>query len=310
VAAMSVVLFRRSEASPPAQLHQDSLDAWLPFVRQLARHGFARVPLDRQLEGGIARLYGRADRFFAQPLAKKRRFAAPGFVEGYREIGQEYSQRQERPDLTESFSVWYRNCQREEIQSWDTACPLHAEMKQCADRLSHMTAALFAAMAATWAPGAPRLRFQRASYIQVNHYRPSCHDRDLLQDEHEDGHLVTLLHANAPGLEIRVRDRYLAPLLARNELLLMPGSLLTLMTGGLVPPLYHRVRNNRRATPRDSIMFFVNPEIDQTLAPWICTADNIGVDIVERAIRAPNRFGLPTLVEGEAGRGKPAGGGS
>lgn len=307
---MSAMPLRRSEAPLPARLREESFRMWLPFVRQLAEQGFARLPLGRRLEGRVARLYARADGFFAEPLAEKRRFAAPGFVEGYREIGQEYSQRPERPDLTESFSMWYRNRRREEIRRWDTACPLHAEMKQCADRLSRMTTALFEAMAATWSPDAPRLRFQRASYIQINHYRPSHHDRDLLQDEHEDGHLITLLHANAPGLEIRVGDRYVAPLLARNELLLMPGSLLTLMTGGLVPPLYHRVRNNRRATPRDSLMFFVNPEIDQTLAPWIRNAGNAGVDIVERAIGAPNRFGLPTLVEGEAGRGKLAGAGS
>jgi isopenicillin N synthase-like dioxygenase len=285
---------------------QDGFQSYLPVARQMAETGFARVPTSRQVQDEIEGVYSLAREFFARPLAEKRRFAAPGCVEGYREIGQEYSRAPDRPDLTESFSMWYRNRHRKEIQAWDAVCPLHAGINRCADTLSDLTADLFEAMAETWSPGAPRLRFQKATYLQVNYYEPAQHQRDLLQDAHEDGHLITLVRANAPGLEIKIGDRYVAPELARDELLLMPGSLLTLMTGGLVPPLYHQVRNSRRAVPRYSLMFFVNPEIDQTLEPWIRNASNAGVDIVERAVSAPNQFGLPTLVEGEAGLGKLA----
>ena len=51
-------------------------------------------------------------------------------------------------------------------------------------------------------------------------------------------------------------------------------------------------------------MFFVNPEIDQKLDPWIRNESNEGIDIIERAVSAPNQFGLPTLVDGEKGLGK------
>lgn len=291
----------------PAEIRQESVRHYLPLVRQLAETGFLRVPTSWSVQRRIQGVYGLAGEFFARPLAEKRRFAAPGFVEGYREIGQEYSRMPDRPDLTESFSMWYRNCHRSEIEGWDAACPLHAGIKHCADALSVVTAELLQAMAEAWSPGAPAPRFRKASYIQINYYEPAQHQRDLLQDAHEDGHLITLVQANAPGLEIKIGDRFVAPALASDELLLMPGSLLTLMTGGLVPPLYHRVHNNRRADPRYSLMFFVNPEIDQTIEPWIRNASNAGVDIVERAISAPNQFGLPTLVEGEAGLGKLSG---
>ena len=282
----------------------------LPLARQLAETGLVRVTMDPPLQAETERADGLARAFFAQATAEKRRFAAPAFVEGYREIGQEYSKAPDRPDLTESFSMWYRNRHREAILAWRAACPLHAGITRCADRLSALTADLLQAMAEAWSPDAPRLRFQKVSYIQINHYEPARHERELLQDAHEDGHLITLVRATAPGLEIGIGDRFVAPELAPDELLLMPGSLLTLMTGGLVPPLYHRVRNNRRAEPRRSLMFFVNPEINQKLEPWIRNASNAGVDIVARAIGAPNRFGLPTLVEGEAGRGWLSGAGA
>jgi isopenicillin N synthase-like dioxygenase len=281
-------------------------DIRLPLVRQLVENGYARVSASPLVRDEIDRVYDLAGEFFARPLAEKRRFAFPAFVEGYREIGQEYSRLPARPDLTESFSMWYRNRDREPIRRWDADCPLHAGIERCADALSELAAELFAAMAEHWSPGAPRLRFQKASYIQINYYEPAHHRRDLLQDAHEDGHLITLVRANAPGLEIKVGDRYIAPELADDEVLLMPGSLLTLMTGGIVPPLYHRVHNNRRTEPRCSLMFFVNPEIDQTLEPWIRNESNAGIDIIERAISAPNQFGLPTLVEGEAGLGRLA----
>ena len=50
-------------------------------------------------------------------------------------------------------------------------------------------------------------------------------------------------------------------------------------------------------------MFFVNPEIDQKLEPWIRNASNAGIDIIERAVNAPNQFGLPTLIDGDKGSG-------
>ena len=58
---------------------------------------------------------------------------------------------------------------------------------------------LFAAMRDYFAPGAPDLCFFGATYTQLNHYEPARHSRELLQDPHEDGHLVTLVTSDAPG---------------------------------------------------------------------------------------------------------------
>jgi isopenicillin N synthase-like dioxygenase len=163
--------------------------------------------------------------------------------------------------------------------------------------LGGLTRELFAAMAEYFNPGAPELRFYNATYIQLNHYEPAHHRRELLQDPHEDGHLVTLVTSNAPGLEIQVDGAFVPANVTPDHFVVMPGSLLSLMTGYRVKPGYHQVRNSRRTDPRSSMMLFVNPEIDQQLKPWIENESNAGIDIIERANAAPKQFGNPSLED-------------
>ena len=280
--------------------------AYSALVPQLERQGYLRIPVGAKLRRATDRAFALADEFFARSPEEKQRYAMPAFVEGYREVGPEYSQVPERPDLTESFSAWNRNRARPELEAWAAGCPLHGALRDASSMLGHMMRGLFAAMAEYFAPrgtlGSPELRFHDATYIQLNHYYPSRHTRDLLLDRHEDGHLVTLVRTNAPGLEIELDGRMAPAPYGDDELLVMPGSLLSLMTGYRVKPLYHQVRNSHRADPRSSMLFFVNPEIDQALQPWILNDSNRGVDIIARANAAPKQFGLPTLIDGLAGR--------
>lgn len=296
-----------SVATAPMPKPAESFRRYLPLMPQFERQGFAILKLDQAALDGLDSVELQGKQFFAQNAALKHRFAAPSCVEGYREIGPEYSLVPERPDLTESFSFWYRNRHRPEILAWRKTCPLHLIMHETADILSGVVTDLFAAMAANWAPtgeATPPLRFQEASYLQINYYEPALHSRDLLQDPHEDGHLITLVKATEPGLEIKIGDGYEPIELAANEMIIMPGSLLTLMTGNMVPPLFHQVRNSLRRTARYSHMFFVNPELNQKLDPWIRNASNEHIDIIEHANSAPQQFGLPTLVDGAKGEGK------
>lgn len=132
-------------------------------------------------------------------------------------------------------------------------------------------------------------------HAQVNYSRPEELDRDFLLDEHEDGHLVTLVNASADGLEIKVGEDWhpLSP--KAGHVLVMPGSLLSLMTGGALQPLYHRVRNLRAPAERLSVMIFVNPDLTRPLPPWV-GGDGAGtLDVLEVACRNPLMFGLPPL---------------
>jgi len=305
---MSPVLASISNVSRTAEtLRKADYRSYLPAVEQLERQGFAIIKVDSAILAEVEAVQDLAQAFFAEPGAVKHAYASPSCVEGYREIGPEYSLVPERPDLTESFSFWYRNRHRPEMEAWHSSCPLHTALHNTADTLCTVVDALFTAMAETGSPGAPRLGFQEASYIQINYYEPAQHSRELLQDPHEDGHLITLVWATEPGLEIKVDGQFIPVELAKNEMLIMPSSILSLMSGNRVPPLYHQVRNSRRDVPRYSLMFFVNPEITQKLEPWIRNDSNAGIDIIEQANSAPNKFGLPTLVDGAAGQGKTYG---
>src|SRR5262249_4523016 len=161
------------------------------------------------------------------------------------------------------------------------------------DMLTDVTADLFAAMAASWSNAGtrtPPLRFQEASYIQVNYYEPAQHSRDLLQDPHEDGHLLTLVRSAEPGLEIRIEGRFHPVDRRCDALLITPRTLSPLMPATPAPPLYHQVRNSLRRSARYSHMFFVNPELNQKLDPWIRNASNEHIDIVQYANSAPQQF--------------------
>ena len=274
------------------------------LLEELLARGHAKLKISHETRHQIDHTFSIAREYFATPFPEKSSFALPQFVEGYREIGLEYSQVKERPDLTESFSLWNRNRAHTEAAGWTRSCPIHQELRRTIDDLSTYVADLFQSAADKWAPGTVGPRFQRASYIQVNYYEPAQHRRDMLQDGHEDGHLITLVTANSPGLEIQIDGTYVPTEIGPDEMLIMPGSLLTLMTGGAIPPLFHQVKNSRRKEARYSMMFFVNPEGNQVLEPWIRNETNRHADVIAEANALPLKFGLPTLDDGTEGRGR------
>ena len=275
------------------------------FVRQFEQTGFARVPVTDALARKIERIYRLGEEFFVRSEAEKQGYSMQSFVEGYRELGPEYSQVPERPDLTESFSAWNRNRGRPEVEEVVGGLELHRALREVSDDLSLIVRGIFQAMADAWAPGHPELRFYKGTYVQLNYYEPSQHNEDLLQDSHEDAHLLTLAKSNAPGLEIEVDGKFVSAESDGNEIVFMPGSLLSLMTGYKIKPGYHQVRNTHRRDTRSALLLFVNPEIDQKLEPWIRNESNAGIDIIEKANEGPKQFGMPTLEDGTAGEAFP-----
>ncbi|MFF3518335.1 2OG-Fe(II) oxygenase family protein [Streptomyces sp. NPDC002573] len=106
--------------------------------------------------------------------------------------------------------------------------------------------------------------FEAASYLQLNNYAEADSDRDLLQDKHEDGHLVTVIHTTAPGLELWLDGEACPVETATDEVLLMPGSVFADLTGGRIPALYHQVRN-LYISNRTALMYFVTPELAEPI---------------------------------------------
>ncbi|MEZ4313108.1 MAG: 2OG-Fe(II) oxygenase family protein [Polyangiaceae bacterium] len=265
--------------------------------RDLLEDGFATVTAPSLLLEQILGVFGEGRQFFARPEAHKSRLAWPTLLEGHRSLGIEYSQRPDRPDLNESFSVWPRNQRHPEIARASAEEGLHRQMNALTAPYVELVDAIFRALIREMHTHAPPISFLDASYLQVNYYRPETHNRDFLQDAHEDGHLLTVLKPSAPGLEVGSRGAFQPLDVGEDELLVFPGSILTLMTGGRIQPLQHRVRNHRRLTERLSLMFFVNPTLETEIEPWVVNEMNRGISIRERVNANSGLFGLPTISE-------------
>ena len=267
----------------------------LPVVDQAARDildtGYAVVKLSDLDAGNLHNAIATAVLFFERPLVEKRVHGSSDHNYGYRPFGIEYSVTPERPDMNECFTVW--SSRLDLIPQAEGIADLTDAFLSWRDSLAPLVTAILDEVACTFgAEAGPE--FEKASYLQINYCLPAPAEREFLQDKHEDGHMVTVLHATAPGLEIYVNDEVKPMLPAADEIVIMPGSVLTALSGGKIPPLYHQVRNHG-LHDRQSIMYFVNPEIDEPLFGWLDSPNGERVDIRDHVQNAPSMFGLPPV---------------
>jgi isopenicillin N synthase-like dioxygenase len=262
------------------------------IVDDLLRQGYSRIPIDATEAAALANAFAAGSEFFAQDTYDLKRFSGSSTNHGYRAFGDEYSVSPDRPDQNDSFSLWADETST--IPNADEIAPFLAALSQWRSVLRPLASAIFDGLGERF--GADEsISFERAAYLQLNNYKLASPDIDFLQDQHEDGHLVTFINTTAPGLEIRDTPAGFSPVTTTpDEVLVMPGSVLTKMTGGKVAPLYHRVRNHG-IIGRKSLMYFVNPQMDVALQPWLSNETNAGIDILEYARTAPGMFGLPDI---------------
>ncbi|WP_167476432.1 isopenicillin N synthase family oxygenase [Nocardia arthritidis] len=259
-------------------------------VRSIFDCGYARVTLSdvqaQLLHGALSK----CREFFAMPIENKMRHASGDFNFGYRPMGREYSSTVDRPDLNDCFTLWSDRTDlithSEEIESLTTA------MLRWRDCAAEVVGDVGAAIAHQFSGALPP--FRAASHLQVNHYRATKFDRDLLQDCHEDGNLMTVIHADAPGLELLVDGRPVPAETCRDEIILMPGSVLQDLTGGRIAPLDHCVRNLQQGE-RTSMMYFVNPELNDPVFPWVYHESMPAPDLRDRIRGNPSAYGLPDV---------------
>jgi isopenicillin N synthase-like dioxygenase len=266
------------------------------LVAQLEAVGHLRLPAGPELAAALTALWAAGERFYALPAAVKAAQTLAEEYDGYHDIGREFSRTPDRPDLAEAF--WARAIYADRIDRFTRpeARALYAACQRAIVAFEALLAPVTAALALHYGgPDARTFGCTRAAHLQFNHYEPRAQTRELLQDPHEDGLYFTLWWADQPGLEIGPEHGpFVPPRLAPGEILAMPGEICTLLTGGRVPPLWHQVRN-ARVERRFSVMYFANPDPVRPLEPWARGPANEGVDILERAIRNPERYGLPAL---------------
>ncbi|MGW1996052.1 2OG-Fe(II) oxygenase family protein [Embleya sp. NPDC001921] len=255
----------------------------------LVEQGYAVLRIAPRQASALAAALERSRAFFRRPHAEKLQHGSEDRNYGYRPMGVEYSVSPERPDCNECFTLWHRTNRIprvtdlgpliEALLAWRAVCAEIATrvLDACGERFRGVPPA-----------------FAAASHLQVNSCLPAPAGRDLLQDPHEDGHLITVHHATGPGLEVAAGGLMRPITQAPDELLVMPGSILTALTGGAIRPLYHQVRN-LRLHERRSLMYFVNPELDTPLPVWLPVGDRR--DLRDTVRSNPLAFGLPPVRE-------------
>jgi isopenicillin N synthase-like dioxygenase len=263
------------------------------YHRDLLEKGYALFALPDEVEGGIQAVYALAEDFFRLAPDLKERAELP-FGCGHMPFGQEHSGDPERPDHAEIFIASARTAPLAEALDIVPARLLHAAMMRVFDAIEPLAEDLVRHIAAELYSGsAERLRggLRRWSQLQLNRALPTEPDV-LVNMPHEDGHVLTFAHATAPGLELSIASEFVPIGRPPKRVVLMPGSALTLLTGGQIPPLHHQVRAHLSESPRLSLMFFA--DLDPNLCQaWRSDACNEGVDVGAHVLANSPRFGVP-----------------
>lgn len=203
----------------------------------------------------IAAAYDQLDR--RQKLA----FSFPEQTDGFLPFGLEYSETPERPDLCERFCYW--SARRDVHREFSLArTPFYREMAAYETCINAIAQDLLDAICENLG-GTPQQPVKESSYLQFCAYeRHHCrHDRAYLQDPHEDGHLLSFIRPTGPGLILLPDSAPVSALPRSDEMIVLAGSLLEALTDGEVPAMPHAVEHPRTHIRRQSLMYFVNPDL-------------------------------------------------
>jgi isopenicillin N synthase-like dioxygenase len=259
----------------------------MSFASQLLDEGFAVCRMDSTARESLNCLYAEATKFFLAADSMKVRHCVPNLSNGYRPHMSSHAGSPEKPDLSESFLYWRHR--REAIPGYVEIEPFLDALEAYRQLVADITRQTIDELRSYY-ENPYELPFEKASVVQVNSFGMHTSE-ELLVHPHEDGVLLTVLWASTSGLE-RVVDGQAKRLeLGPDQLLVMPGSVLTRMTGGRIQPFYHQVRNYRRID-RKSVMFFVCPETSSTIHPFVLNDTNRDCDIRELVVNNPQMFGL------------------
>jgi isopenicillin N synthase-like dioxygenase len=258
------------------------------MLDRILAEGYATARLDASDADRLAVLYQQATKFFALDAETRLRYSVPSRTTGYRPHGYAHSGYADKPDQNDSFLYWPQASKLPPNDGGITGfLAAYEDYRQVAARI---TAELIDALRKRYGSGGAT-PFQKASVAQINSYgEPS--DEELLQQPHEDADFLTVIWSDAPGLEAVFGERTLPLNFRSDEVAIMPGSVMTVMTGGEIQPLFHLVRNHG-ITDRKSIMYFVSPDTESPIEPFVVTDYNRMTDIRQLVISNPeNHFGL------------------
>jgi len=264
-------------------------------LKKLKTEGFLLVGISKRGRESLQATFDAASAFFQEAPEKKLPNRLPKDL-GYRPFGLEYSQSPALPDQVESFTVSRRAPTLISDLPSVGARVLCERMLTTFDILEPIAEAITIELSNKLS-GRPMTRKLRGalrhwSLLQLNYSRPTEVSLPFINEPHEDGALLTVAYANGPGLELQMKDGEFIPMTNASEnVLVLPGEIAWLLSGGQIQPLYHRVRTERSCSERMSLLFFgdIDPHYCE---PWIKNEINVNVDIGSHVLKNPKRFGL------------------
>jgi isopenicillin N synthase-like dioxygenase len=265
------------------------------LVDQLFSKGHATLHLGPDECLALSKTKQEASAFFRLDAHEKASESYSDLHLGYRGSGIEYSASPDRPDLNECLS--YSSCSQAAVRRPSAAGCFYAASAALCDVLDTMAQQLLSVVRDHYGKQKLLPDTSNGSWLQTNYYHPSAELRTELQDKHEDGHLLTLWNSEQPGMEIFPGESKTAMpiVLPPDQMLILPGSLLTLLTGGDINPLYHQVSRTSTLAERISVMYFVNPSSDCPLYAYNPRPGEELIDIAMLGARNPTMFGLPKI---------------
>lgn len=262
-------------------------------VVEIFAKGWSSFELSLDLQGLTSTAYSAAEDFFRVDMKSKEASSLP-YGCGYTPFGREHSGNPASPDRVEIFASSWRTQDLASDLPCAAARYLHANMMRVFRSLEVIAEDMMLSMARKVKSGAPKHQLRgglhRWSQLQFNR-TVLTEAGQFINTTHEDGHFLTFAHANGRGLEIVTGSSVLEPDRTNTVFTVMPGAVLSFLTGGEVPPLYHQVRAHTRSEHRLSLLFFADLD-PQLCDPWKVTPFNSDIDIASRVLGNAGRFGM------------------
>ena len=261
-------------------------------IERIRAEGYLKIRLSESASAAVIAAIESAHVFFRLPHQEKLMNCLPDEC-GFMPMGIEYSASPAVPDAMETFRASIRTEEAAQKLKSLAARRLHRAAMAAAPHLEAI-AEEFAVQLASALNGDPsnvRGAFHRWSEVQLNHALPHG-SAEFINEAHEDGTFVTIACATDPGLEIQnAAGEFIPVAVAPPDIIVMPAEIATLMSGGHVLPVYHRVRRNAGFRERLTLLF--NGDIDPAACvPWVRNEFNAGIDVGSRVLTNAGRFGI------------------
>ncbi len=262
------------------------------IIKDFETKGYSNIPISKEYQERITSFHRISKRFFSSGQAPTDVLSS-NFISGYRDIGTEYSQHPSRMDLMKAISLPVKSLKK---VAKGLSNEFESSFNATGSLFFELAEELTSALNKKYGDALNAISCSTStSFFQVSFYEPHLHERDTLQDTHEDGNLFTLVWGSAPSLEI-VKNDYTVPIdFQKNEIYLMPGRILSLLTGNKIQACDHVVKCHNHQLYRVSFMCFVNPSIHKSIKPWIHNDYNSEKNINEEIQFHSTKFGLPPI---------------